>query len=88
MKNLINFILAIIIWLGLFEVSLIQPLAVLPITTVLEHLTAVDYLLLAFCFIVVSVATSLFDYYTQPKASQAVKGFGVKHRVIKRGDRI
>ncbi|MDP3841079.1 MAG: hypothetical protein Q8Q81_00585 [Oxalobacteraceae bacterium] len=85
MTNLINFILAVIVWLGLFEVHLIKPLAVLPITTVMATLTAVDYLLLALCFIAVTVISQIFDHFTSPKKQQSAE-FVTKVRVLRRND--
>lgn len=63
MKNLMYFILATICWLGIFEVHLIQPFAVLPVTTVLQVLTGVDYVLWIFCFIGVVITDRVYDHF-------------------------
>ncbi|OFJ46420.1 hypothetical protein BA896_021960 [Janthinobacterium lividum] len=67
MKNLFNFLVATVAWLGLFEVHLIKPLAVLPISAVMATLTAADFLLWSVCFMAMSALFDLFDRYLESR---------------------
>lgn len=65
MGILINAAVAIVCWLGLFQPHLIQPLAVLPLSVVLENLTAVDYALLLATFVAITIGMDIFDHFTK-----------------------
>ena len=85
MKNLVYFFLATICWLGIFEVHLIQPFALLPVTTVLQVLTGADYVLWVFCFIMIVVLDRIVDLVTTRNSPPVALVREVLRKVKKRG---
>jgi hypothetical protein len=54
---------AIVVWLCLFKADLLGTLTTAPLGTTLSKLTAVDIVLLAFCFVAVSLLSRLAEKY-------------------------
>jgi hypothetical protein len=67
MIYLFNIVIAICAWLGIFRIDLVPAFLSRPFGEVLATLTAVDYLLLAVSFIIVSGLMELLDRYTNKK---------------------
>jgi hypothetical protein len=73
MVYLLNFIIAICVWLGAFKIELMSSLFNQPLGIVLSRLTAVDYLLLTVIFIVVTAAMEVFDRMMEQRKRRAAR---------------
>lgn len=61
MNHLITFVVSIVVWLGIFENHLIEPLMVLPVGYVLNSLTGADYVLLVATFFALTALITICD---------------------------
>jgi hypothetical protein len=73
MTYLFNFLIAVFVWLGLFNIELVSPLINQPLSTVLSMLTAGDYLLLVVTFIAVSGVLQMFDRIMEQRKRRSAR---------------
>lgn len=87
MHFFVKLVLATIVWLGIFESHLIQPIAVLPLSYVLEALTLPDFFLWFGCFLAVEFLDLVTSYCFQRTGPTELPYRPDRVPVAKRGSR-
>ena len=93
MRTIVRFLVAFCAWLGIFEPHLIEPLQVLPATTIASALNLGDWILLALVYGAVSVTDTLSTLavmrMTQRRQADILRasypGNSPRRLVVKRG---
>lgn len=71
MGKVISFIVGTIFWLGMFESNLIKPLAVLPVSQVMDALFVGDYLLWIVSVLAVAGLSRLMDLWLASRRTRS-----------------
>jgi len=71
LKTLFNFLIAVFVWLGLFELHLVKPLLTQPFTTAIRDVTFIDLCLLAVTAVVVIAILTMIDRMIDSRKARA-----------------